>query len=150
MIETHQFVQYAQHPELALENLAELLSFMNSEDESAQNLATEALENCGPPSRKELVFLLSQLSSSEESNVYWASTLLGRFKPGGDKERVELQQSLCNAICKLDNTLAARERATWAIGELGSVNQECRRLLSSQIPDAPPRLKRLLESALHI
>jgi hypothetical protein len=150
MIDTKQLAEYAQHPELALQNLAELLSLLESDDESSMNFANEALENCGPPECKDIDFLLKKVTSEHALVVYWASTLLGRIP--GEKidapKRVSIQQELCSVISKQSFDLPARERAAWAIGEIGQPNDSVRTELNKQMTGAPPRLARLLQSAL--
>ena len=37
MTDTKQLIEYAQHPELALQNLAEVLALLESNDETIQN-----------------------------------------------------------------------------------------------------------------
>ncbi len=150
MIDSKQLVEFAKQPELALKNLNELLVLLDSEDETEQGCATDLLENCGVPSRSDAPFLCEQMRSRRASRVYWCSTLLGRLGQTVTEpaERGQIQAELCNAINDDSIELSARERAAWAIGELGSVDGNCRAVLELRIGTAPPRLKRLLESAL--
>lgn len=148
MIDTKQLVDYAQHPELALQNLPDLMALLNGQDESAQSFATEALENCGPPGVNELPFLLKQLESTSSTTIYWASTLLGRMNATGNIDRRPIQSALCKVAVNEALDLSARERAVWAIGELGSMESACRERLSAVESSAAPRLKRLIATAL--
>ena len=150
MIDSNQLVEYAKQPELALRKLKELLCLLESDDETEQVCATDLLENCGAPSRSDIPFLCQQLVSSSSSRVYWSSTLLGRLGPtGGEQsERSNIQSQLCNVIDNETIEPSARERAAWAIGELGSIKGSSRDVLEKHLATASPRLKRLLEAAL--
>lgn len=148
MIEPKQLLEYAQHPELALQNLPELLALLESEDETLQNYATEALENCGPPRGEDLLDLQNRLQSKTASEVYWASTLLGRAKAELEKQGQTacVQQSLGSVILQETFDLSARERAAWAVRELGPAGPELQLQFQQIAKNAPPRLKRLLEA----
>ena len=149
MVNTEQLVKYAQHPELALENLVELMTLLESDDESIQNYSSEALENCGAPRSDDLPFLRQQLKSRQSTSVYWASTLIGRIGMDSIRfDREAVQSELCIPIADDSLELSAREKAAWAMGELGPVTATNRDVLQKQVSKAPPRLKRLLESAL--
>jgi HEAT repeat protein len=150
MTNTKQLIEYAQHPELALQNLAELLALLESNDETIQNYSSEALENCGPPRPEDVPFLCQQLKSRKSSYVYWASTLLGRIGSGklSTTEVKDLQASLTTAIADASLELSARERAAWAICELGQEVSSNRDPLEKELQIAAPRLKRFIESAL--
>jgi len=150
MTDTKQLIEYAQHPELALQNLAELLALLESTDETIQNYSSEALENCGPPRPEDVPFLCQQLKSPKSSSVYWASTLLGRIGSGtlSPTEVKNLQAGLTTAIADSSLELSARERAAWAICELGQEVSSNRDFLEKELQTAAPRLKRFIESAL--
>lgn len=144
MTDTKQLMEYAQHPELALQNLAELLALLDSEDESIQIQSNDALENCGVPRSSDVPFLCQQLKSGSSSCVYWACTLLGRL--GNESTAAKtIQSDLCVVIQDESLGLSARERAAWAAGELGAVDVPFRKCIEPIISNAPPRLKRLLE-----
>ena len=148
MIDSHQLTEYAKHPELALQNIEQLLPLLDSDDESEQGCVSDLLENCGPPALSQIPFLCAQLKSGRAPRVYWASTLLGRL--GSDKpfDRSQLHLELCGVLKDESLELSARERAAWAIGETKPVDRECRTLLGEFVEKAPARLKRLLETAL--
>lgn len=148
MIEPKQLLEYAQHPELALQNLPELFALLDSDDETLQNYATEALENCGPPRPEDHPSLELRLRSEKASEVYWSSTLLGRAKEQMKKpgQAASVQQSLAAVIQRDSFDVSARERAAWAIHELGPADSDLKTQLQKMIPQAGPRLKRLLEA----
>jgi hypothetical protein len=148
MIEPKQLLEYAQHPELALQNLPELFALLDSDDETLQNYATEALENCGPPRPQDHQNLQQRLRSEKASEVYWSSTLLGRAKEQLEKPgQVASVQLALGAVIQRDSLdVSARERAAWAIHELGPADSDLKTQLQKMIPQAAPRLKRLLEA----
>ena len=150
MIDSKQLVEYAKHPELAFQNLSKMLDLLQSSDETEANSASELLENCGAPRAEDVAFLLDQLKSAQSPRVYWCSTLLGRLGANGAglAERSLIRAELCQAISNETLELSARERAAWAIGELGRVDNDCRAMLTKHVENAPARLKRLLETAL--
>lgn len=150
MIDSKQLIEFTKQPELALKNLAELLVLLDSDDETEQGCANDLLENCGVPGRSDVPFLCEQLKSKISSRVYWCSTLLGRLGQtvSDPSERSRIHAELCLAIDDESIELSARERAAWAIGELGGVDGCCRTELERHIEAAPPRLKRLLSKAL--
>ena len=150
MIDSKQLVEYAKHPELALQNLRQVLDLLDSDDETELICASDLLENCGIPRQADVAFLCEQLKSGLSSRVYWCSTLLGRL---GSTDRDQatgqpIHSSLCDAVNDESLELSARERAAWAIGELGGIDPSCRAVLERHVGKAPARLKRLLESAL--
>ncbi len=150
MIDSKQLVEYAKHPELALQNLKQLLVLLDSDDETESGCASDLLENCGVPRQSHVPFLCEQLKSGLSSRVYWCSTLLGRLgsTDGDQAARQPIHSSLCDAINDQSLELSARERAAWAIGELGGIDDACRAVLEKNVEKAPARLKRLLETAL--
>lgn len=150
MIDSNILVKYAKHPELALQKLNQWMALLDSDDETELNTASELLENCGAPRLTDIPFLCEQLKSGRSSRVYWCSTLLGRLGAtvGEQRERSRIDTELCHAISDESLELSARERAVWAIGQLGVVDRDCRAVLEKHVEKAPARLKRLLETAL--
>ena len=150
MIDSKQLVEYTKHPELALKHLNELLALLESDDETERECASDLLENCGPPSANDVSFLCDQLKSKIAARVYWSSTLLGRIRDSFENsaQRSCVQRALCGTLEDTSLELSARERAVWAIGEIGGIDEACRTTLEKHINSAAPRLKRLLETAL--
>ena len=150
MIDSKQLVEYAKHPELALQNLRQLLDLLDSDDETELSCASDLLENCGIPRQADVAFLCEQLKSGLSSRVYWCSTLLGRLSTTEVEQftRKSIHTALSHVISDETIELSARERAAWAIGELGGIDEVCRAVLEQHVEKAPARLKRLLETAL--
>ncbi|HUP81073.1 MAG TPA: hypothetical protein VM260_21165 [Pirellula sp.] len=150
MIDSTKLVAFTKHPKLALQSLDQLLDLLDSEDEAELNTASDLLENCGRPNIPDIPFLSEQLKSGRSSRVYWCSTLLGRLGPtvGNQLDRSRMHSNLCHVIGDESLELSARERAAWAMGELGKVDSDCRAVLKNHFEKAPPRLRRLLETAL--
>ena len=150
MIDSKKLVEFAKHPELALQSLDQLLDLLDSEDEAELNTASDLLENCGLPNIPDIPFLCEQLKSGRSSRVYWCSTLLGRLGPTVDDQldRSRMHSNLCHVISDESLDLSAKERAAWAMGELGKVDSDCRAVLKNHVEKAPPRLRRLLETVL--
>lgn len=150
MIDTKQLIEYAKQPELALQNLSELLEQLESGDETNQNYSSEALENCGPPRSQDIETLLSQLDSGGTQQIYWASTLLGRLEATARNSPhfLRIQDGLCRTARNSKVDLSARERAVWALGQFGSLDASITEVLRPLVSQSPPRLQRLLEAAL--
>jgi hypothetical protein len=150
MTDTKTLTNYAKDPELAVENLAELLACVESQEESVQLMASEALENCGPPNPKQIAFLCAQLKSTEKDKLYWSCTLLGRLGQSllDSAHKPSVMENLLALLEDESLDLAARERAAWAMGEIGSVEAEAQLRLRQIAASAPPRLKRLIEAAM--
>jgi PBS lyase HEAT-like repeat len=150
MIDSKTLIEYTRHPELALQNLTQVFELLNGTDDADLENVCDLLENCGPPREADIPTLCQQLESANATQVYWASTLLGRLGSSGvsTDARAQIQHALSNVIDDADVELASRERAAWAIGELGDAGESCRAVLRKHVETAPPRLKRLLESAL--
>jgi len=149
MIDIKTITLYAQHPELATESLAELLACVESEDETVQSAASEALENCGPPNSKDWPYLCDQLHLTGTDLLFWSSTLLGRLGTDlGESEQADaIRSSLVSVVLRDTVDLSAREKAAWALGEIGGLPSSSRTQLESVAATALPRLKRLLEAA---
>jgi len=149
MIDSKQLTEYSKHPELALQNLEQLLPLLDSNYETEQICVSDLLENCGKPAISQISFLCNQLKSGHAPRVYWASTLLGRLGSSNEQlDRSRLHSVLCEALTNETLELSARERAAWAIGQTKPVAPDCREILENQVLKAPARLKRLLETAL--
>ncbi|HEY2825959.1 MAG TPA: HEAT repeat domain-containing protein [Pirellulales bacterium] len=115
------------------------------EDESVRQWATAALESLGPPSVQDAAALAKLLSDARLDVAYWAATLLGRLGPdAGDAKNVAA------LVCALDGHpgQAVRERAAWALGQVGPAAAGALPALQSATSDAQPRLSRLAKQSI--
>ncbi len=98
--------------------------------------ATEALENCGPPSATELDFLQSCLASPTADVAYWACKLLGRAGAAAERTQPALVQLLGNA----SGPEAARYQALVALGRLGPLQAASRQAVEACTRDSSARI----------
>jgi hypothetical protein len=136
-------------PELAAAHWEFLLQSVESDDESTLELATEALENCGPVPNQDMSRLMAQLGEASFSHggpqrQYWLCTLMGRSGAAGS----EAQGSVAAIVAEPRYPMNVRERAAWCLGELGMLTSESRERLRGVRRDASPRLQRLVEAVL--
>jgi hypothetical protein len=150
MTDTKQLLEYAKQPTLALQNLSELIEQVDSGDESTQNNAYEALENCGPPTIRETPTILQALSTHKPTRIYWASTLFGRMgsEVADLAEWPTIENLLVGYVRDESLELSARERCAWAISEIGKLGTDHRRELESLTLASQPRLQRLILKAI--
>jgi hypothetical protein len=111
--------------------------------DEAFDWAVAALEELGPPLAEDLP-KLAQLAGHASQNVaYWAATLLGRAR-----------QDAAGAVDALARTLdthadlAVRQRAAWALGEIGVASAAVRSALEKAAAGADRRLATLAGEAL--
>lgn len=152
MLTKKELERCVQEPKFATDNLPQLLAALISDDETIQNYASEALENCGAPPANALVTLVEQLRSGDSTQVYWACTLLGRWftlnaKPPSSLNLGDMQRQLCQVLHR-DLEISAKERAVWALGQIQQLETSTRAALELQLENAPPRIQRLIETAL--
>lgn len=101
--------------EAAAELAIPLLHALGDEDESIRQLATSALEDCGPPSRDDVEDLELLLANVNADIGYWAATLLGRLGEGA----VQAVEGLRTAAAEHPSP-EVRKRATWALGKIAT------------------------------
>jgi deoxyribonuclease-1-like protein len=135
-------------PAFAAEQWAFLLEKVASQDETELELATEALENCGPVADGAIRTLGQRLHGQPaelgSQRIYWICTLLGR---GGERSKA-FQDRVVAIACDATIDLHARERAVWCLSEIGPLPPALRQALQGQVTSAPDRMKRLLQAAL--
>jgi len=112
-------------------------------DEATRGVCTAALEELGPPAAVLLPDLVVLTESEAGDVAYWAATLLGRLgavaAPAVDPlTRLAVSQ----------RPLAARERAVWALGEIGPPAADAAPTLELLSESDQPRLARLAKTAL--
>ncbi len=105
--------------------------------------AVAALEELGGPPITTLKPLTNLLSEPNPVVAYWAATLLGRLGPDAAPSESELASVLANS-----QDLVVRERAAWALGQIGVSTDSAIKALSEAAESSNPRLVRLAEAAL--
>jgi HEAT repeat protein len=112
-------------------------------DEEVLEACTAALEDLGPPAAEQ-IGPLTQLAGDCSSDVaYWAVTLLGR---AGDAAAAAVPGLI--RVLESDADLPVRERAAWALGEIGPVANSAAPALRAAADGDDARLARLAQQAL--
>ncbi len=113
-------------------------------DEEVRSWACEALESVVVPNADEVPELTELLRSTCDGEVeYWTATMIGRIGGAAGGAAGALASCLLDSRC-----LAARERAAWALSELGPAARSATNALRQIGPEDPPRLQRLAATAL--
>jgi hypothetical protein len=112
--------------------------------DSLRSAAAKSLEGSVQPSVAEVPALMASLRDQSDSEIcYWAATLLGRLGP----QAVDATQSLCD--CLQDSSfLPAKERAAWALMQIGPTASDAIPVLQSVGQSAPVRLHLLCHRAM--
>lgn len=111
-------------------------------DPGVADLCVGALEGLGPPPQALLPELTRLVSHTNDLTAYWAATLVGRLGPAAAAALPVLAATVSGS-----GALSVRERAAWAIGQIGP-DGPTRRALEGAAGGAPPRLRRLIDGAL--
>jgi HEAT repeat protein len=112
-------------------------------DEEVLEACTAALEELGPPAA-EHIRPLAQLTHDCSSDVaYWSVTLLGRAKDGAADAVPDLIK-----VLESDADLPVRERAAWALCEIGPAAKSAAAALNTAAASGEVRLARLANKAL--
>lgn len=111
--------------------------------EEVREPATGALESLGPPASSDMRGLMEMLGDANADVAYWAATLLGRL--GGDA--VDAVPELVKLLTK-DGPLPGRERAAWALGQIGPAARDAVAALEAAAKLPSPRLARLAQESL--
>lgn len=119
-----------------------LVGAADSDDET-RNLATGALEDLGKPPIEMTTALAAALKRPTLDGPYWAATLLGRLKA----DAAPAVKSLADATARHPQ-ITVRQRATWALGEIGAAASPALETLEQVSTDADPRLARLASEAM--
>jgi HEAT repeat protein len=142
--------QLAKLAEDAQPAAVQLVAAMGDADSTVHDWVYAALESLGPP-RAEDASGLTQLVSDKRLDVaYWAVTLLGRLGAvaglsSGDTAPVV--SAITTALQGHAET-AVRERAAWALGQIGAPAAAAIPALQQAASDPAPRLSRLAQEAL--
>jgi len=113
------------------------------EAEEVRQWAAGALEEMGPPEASDLGHLASFLAGRSPDVGYWAATLLGRLKA----EAAPAVDALARAVAESSHP-AVRQRAAWALGEIGPGAAAAGAALQAAAADPDARLSRLAREAL--
>jgi len=113
------------------------------EAEEVRQWATSALEQLGPPSSSDVAPLVELIEARSPDVGYWAVTLLGRLK--GDA--APAVDALARTVGGQQG-IAVRQRAAWALGEIGPAAAAAIPVLQKVAGDPDPRLARLAAETL--
>ena len=128
-----------------MRGLAEqVVPLAGSRDDTVRVWAAQALESAVEPLPDDVPALMSCLQDDSDGEYsYWAATLLGRLGTGA----VAATQSLCD--CLQDSLcLPARERAAWALMEIGPDAAAAIPVLENVSKRGPARLRKIAVAAL--
>lgn len=112
-------------------------------DDRVREWAVAALEDLGPPPEDTVSKLTLLVGDKNPLAGYWAATLLGRCGEGA--------ASAVDALAKAIDSgadLAVRERAAWALGQIGPAASAARGVLEKAAAGGDERLARLAGEAL--
>jgi hypothetical protein len=112
-------------------------------DEEVLEACTAALEEAGPPAADQIRPLMALVSDCSGDIAYWAVTLLGRASADAAPAVPALIQ-----VLESDADLPVRERAAWALGEIGPGAKSAVAALTAAANCDDARLARLAKKAL--
>lgn len=120
-----------------------LVRAMADPNEEVRQWASAALEELGPPRVGDLEALNTLLADPNADLAYWAATLLGRLAA----DAAAAVQSLADAVTQ-GRELAVRERAAWALGQIGPLARSASGVLEQAAQQPAVRLARLARESL--
>jgi len=120
-----------------------LVEACGANGDGASEWVVSALESLGPPQTSDIPKLSALLKSSAPDVAYWASTLLGRLEDQAAPAVPALIEALAG-----HGELAVRQRAAWALGQIGSGAHAALEPLQAAAGDADPRLSKLASEAI--
>ena len=104
----------------------------------------DELENMGAPAAELAPAIAKRLEQAQSELVaYWAVTLLGRLGPAAINQLSQLCQALAHSP-----HLPVRERAAWALGQLGPLAHDALTVLEEAANSDHPRLARLAQASI--
>lgn len=112
-------------------------------DEEVLEACTAALEELGPPAADQVGQLAGLTHDCSSDVAYWSVTLLGRARDGAAAAVPDLVQ-----VLESDADLPIRERAAWALGEIGPAAKNAASALTAAAAGSEVRLARLAHKAL--
>ena len=131
----------AAHPDAAA--AVSLVRTCGDGDEQVHEWAVAALEGLGVPEAADAAALAELLSDGHRDVRYWSATLLGRL----GRQAASAVGRLSGAIGS-DADSAVRQRAAWALGEIGPPAAAARPILAQAAAGDDPRLARLARQSL--
>jgi HEAT repeat protein len=114
-----------------------------ADEESVREYAVAALEDLGRPPQGVVDQLRGLIGDPNELVAYWAVTLLGRLGATAGAVAPALASIVADAP-----HVVVRQRAAWALGQIGSREAVVVAALERARDDADPRLSRLAAQAL--
>ncbi|MDY0170040.1 MAG: HEAT repeat domain-containing protein [Thermoguttaceae bacterium] len=120
-----------------------LVRASGDDSEEVREYAVAALEEMGPPRIEDIDHLTSLLGEQKSDLGYWAATLLGRL--GNDA--VSAVPALASAVVG-NHEEAVRQRAAWALGQIGPPAAPALDALKQAAASGDPRLTRLAQRAI--
>jgi hypothetical protein len=135
--------QLAQLGEGAQAAAVGLVQAAGDPEERVRQWATAALEALGPPPASDRERLTALLAAPQADVVYWAATLLGRLAADAAPAVAELAH-----VVRAAPDAAARQRAVWALGQIGPPAASARDTLERAAQDSDVRLARLARQSL--
>ncbi len=111
-------------------------------DESVREGVIAALEDLGPPRAEDASNLAALLEDPCAAVGYWSATLLGRLGAAAGPQVAALADAMAKGA-----DLSVRERAAWALGEIGPGAAAAREALE-QAAESGGRLARLATTAI--
>lgn len=133
----------AKDPSIAMAAIVPLCRCCSDSDEQVSQWSEAALEELGPPAVDELDSLV-ELTTSTESTAYWAVTLIGRLQSEGAPAAKHLARLIENEKTPVE----VRNRAIWAIGQIGAADAAIKGILEKAAQSENARTARLAEKAL--
>jgi len=121
----------------------ELIHATADPSETVRDWATNALENCGPPPAHLEPRLVELARNSLGDQAYWAVTMLGRLELPGEATVAALAEIVVGA-----RDAKVRQRAAWALGNLGPEAKPALPQLQAATQVTDSRLARLAGRAI--
>jgi hypothetical protein len=121
-----------------------VVGLSGSSDDEVRMWSAEALEVAIQPGQSEVLGLIELLERAVDGEIcYWAATMLGRLGNDAVNAAAALETCLRESMY-----LPARERATWALSQIGPAASVAIPALTEAVESAPPRLQRLANEAI--
>lgn len=121
-----------------------IVPMAGSRDDDVRMWASEVLESSIKPTEDEVTDLIRLMDENDDGEVcYWAATMLGRLGEASVAAVPALASCMSESMY-----LPARERAAWALAQIGAQAADAISTLKQVSETAPPRLQRLANEAI--